>query len=45
MNVTSSDGLIKGPNVITKQGVNLDKHVHSGVDRGRSNTDRAEDSV
>lgn len=45
INFDCYDGLIKSVNVITKQGVNLDKHVHSGVDRGRSDTDKAEDSV
>lgn len=45
INFTSDSGLIKGPNSITKKGVNLDKHVHGGVDRGRSDTNRAEESV
>lgn len=45
LQVKASDGLLEHVNTITKQGVNLDKHVHSGVDRGRSNTDKAEDSV
>lgn len=45
VNITSNEGTIKGPNVITHNKVDLDKHVHDGVDRGRSSTDRAEDSV
>lgn len=45
VNINCSDGLVHNVNVITKQGVNLDKHVHGGVDRGRSDTNRAEDSV
>jgi hypothetical protein len=45
LDIWSDSGLISGPNCITKGGVNLDNHVHSGVDRGDSDTDKAIDSV